>query len=243
MCVVKPAQNQVDDLINEVQEVIKKGRRVLVTTLTKKMAEALSDYMAEIGIKVTYLHSEINTLERVEIIQDLRKGEVDVLVGINLLREGLDIPECSLVAIMDADKEGFLRSETSLIQTIGRAARNVDGKVLLYADVMTQSLKKALSETERRRKIQVEYNLQHNITPQSIQKSLGKMIYAEQEANQENAELNEELIEFLDERKYKKKISELKKEMLFHAENLEFEKAANLRDKLRVLEEQYLKSQ
>ncbi|MEQ9115883.1 MAG: excinuclease ABC subunit UvrB [Rickettsiales bacterium] len=243
VCVVKPAKHQVDDLIGEVQDVVAKGRRVLVTTLTKKMAESLSEYMADIGIKVTYLHSEINTLERIEIIQDLRKGVVDVLVGINLLREGLDIPECSLVAIMDADKEGFLRSETALIQTIGRAARNVDGKVVLYADVMTNSLKKALSETDRRREIQIEHNKKHNITPQSIQKSLAKAMYDDSEINKQAVELNEEVVEFLDEKIYKKKITQMKKEMIFHAENLEFEKAASMRDKIKKLEEQFLQSQ
>lgn len=240
VCEIKPATNQVENLIGEIKKVVDKKRRVLVTTLTKKMAEGLTDYLAEIGIKVTYLHSEINTLERTEIIQDLRKGEVDVLVGINLLREGLDIPECSLVAIMDADKEGFLRSETSLIQTIGRAARNVDGKVILYADNITNSIEKAVGETERRRKLQMEYNKTHNITPQSIKKSLGNLLHSAYEQDRKLVELHEDQEEFLDEKQIKKHIDRLTKEMIAHAKNLEFEKAANLRDKIHKLEKQLL---
>lgn len=242
LCVVKPAINQVEDLLYEIKQVINKNNKVLVTTLTKKMAEGLTEYMSDIGIKASYLHSEINTLERIEIIQDLRKGEIDVLIGINLLREGLDIPECALVAIMDADKEGFLRSETSLIQTIGRAARNIEGKVILYADNITGSIKKAISETERRRSLQIEYNLQHNITPQTIKKSLGNILYSVYEKDSKVIGLKEEQEEFVDEKQIKEQIVKLKKEMLKHAENLEFEKAANIRDKVQQLEIKLLES-
>ncbi len=237
ICEIRPVANQVDDLFGEIKKVVAKNGRVLVTTLTKKMAEGLTDYLQELGIKVSYLHSEINTLERVEIIQDLRKGEIDVLVGINLLREGLDIPECALVAILDADKEGFLRSESALIQTIGRAARNVDGLVLLYADNMTNSLRRAIEETERRRAIQQNYNKEHNITPQSVKKALGNVIYVEDKKTQA---LNEEIAHFDSEKGFKKQIEAMKKEMLANAENLEFEKAAKLRDKINKLEKQYL---
>jgi excinuclease ABC subunit B len=240
ICEVRPAEKQVDDLLNEVDKIVKAGKRVLVTTLTKKMAEALTEFMQEAGIKIAYLHSEIHTLERIDIIQDLRKGEVDVLVGINLLREGLDIPECALVAIMDADKEGFLRSETSLIQTIGRAARNVDGKVILYADNMTGSIQRALSETERRRIIQTEYNKKHNITPQSVKKSLNNILHSVYEKDSQLVELHEDQEEFHDERQIKKQLDKLKKEMLAHAANLEFEKAAKIRDKVKALEEKFI---
>jgi excinuclease ABC subunit B len=239
-CVIKPVSTQVDDLIAEVNEQIKKNGRTLVTTLTKKMAEDLTEYMKELGIKVAYLHSDILTLERVEIIQELRKGEVDVLIGVNLLREGLDIPECTLVAILDADKEGFLRSETSLIQTIGRAARNVEGKVVLYADVMTNSLKKALSETDRRRKIQQEYNDKHGITPATVKKSLTEILNSvyEQDHHTMPLELREE--EVLTGKALKKHIEKLRKEMITAASNLEFEKAAKIRDEIKQLEEKDL---
>jgi excinuclease ABC subunit B len=239
-CVIKPVSTQVDDLIAEVNEQIKKNGRTLVTTLTKKMAEDLTEYMKELSIKVAYLHSDILTLERVEIIQELRKGEVDVLIGVNLLREGLDIPECTLVAILDADKEGFLRSETSLIQTIGRAARNVEGKVVLYADVMTNSLKKALSETDRRRQIQQEYNDKHGITPATVKKSLTEILNSvyEQDHHTMPLELREE--EVLTGKALKKHIEKLRKEMITAASNLEFEKAAKIRDEIKQLEEKDL---
>lgn len=176
--IIKPVKGQIDDLYTEIQETISRGYRILITTLTKRMAEDLTKYMIELGVKATYMHSDIDTIERMKIIRDLRLGEYDVLVGINLLREGLDIPEVALVAILDADKEGFLRSETSLIQTIGRAARNSESKVIMYADNITKSMKKAISETERRRKIQTEYNEEHGIIPQTINKEVRELIEA-----------------------------------------------------------------
>src|SRR5690606_23134314 len=177
--IVRPTEGQIDDLLEEIRVVTARGERVLVTTLTKKMAEDLTDYLADVGVRVRYLHSEIESLERMEILRDLRLGEFDVLVGINLLREGLDLPEVSLVAILDADKEGFLRSETSLIQTIGRAARNVNGRVIMYADVITGSMQRAIDETNRRRKIQMEYNEKHGITPETVRKRVHEVIRAE----------------------------------------------------------------
>ena len=180
--VVKPVKGQIDDLLGEINNRVKKKQRVLITTLTKRMAEDLTDYLEDIGVKVTYLHSEVHTLERMKILRDLRIGKYDVLVGINLLREGLDLPEVSLVVILDADKEGFLRSETSLIQTIGRAARNVDGKVIMYADNITDSMKKAINETNRRRMIQMEYNKKHGIIPQTIKKDIYDVIEATKSA-------------------------------------------------------------
>ena len=237
VCIIRPVINQVDDLLHEVKQVVAQGGRILVTTLTKKMAEDLSEYMREIGVKVSYLHSEILTLERVEIIHSLRKGEIDVLIGVNLLREGLDIPECKLVAILDADKEGFLRSETSLIQTIGRAARNVEGRVVLYADVMTNSLKRALSETERRRAVQMEYNKLHNITPATIKKSLNEILTSVYEKDRPLIDKNEQP---LSKAQLKKQIEVIRKSMLNLATNLEFEKAASLRDEIKILEAKLL---
>ena len=228
---IRPAKNQVDDLLSECLKIVKKKQRVLATTLTKKMAEDLTEYLDENGIKVRYMHSEIDTLERIEIIRDLRLGVFDVLVGINLLREGLDIPECALVAILDADKEGFLRSETSLIQTIGRAARNVEGKVILYADKETKSIKKAIEETDRRRSRQELFNKKNNITAQSIQKDIGDILESVYEKNYLNAEKNIEIGGNL-----KKHLKSLKKDMHISADNLEFEKAAKIRDEIKKLE-------
>lgn len=227
---VKPVTNQVDDLIEQIRERVEKKERVLVTTLTKKMAEDLTSYLASLDIKVRYMHSEIKALERMEIIRDLRLGEFDVLVGINLLREGLDIPEVSLVAILDADKEGFLRSERSLIQTIGRAARNTEGKVIMYADELTDSMEKAISETNRRRKIQMEYNKEHGITPQTIKKSVREVIKASMIEDMKTEYNIEKDIDI------KELISKLTDEMLAHAASMEFEKAAELRDKIKELE-------
>ena len=227
---VKPVENQIDDLIEQIHDRVNKGERVLVTTLTKKMAEDLTSYLSELDIKVKYMHSDIKALERMDIIRNLRLGEFDVLVGINLLREGLDIPEVSLVAILDADKEGFLRSERSLIQTIGRAARNTNGKVIMYADELTDSMDKAISETNRRRKIQMQYNKEHGITPQTIKKDVRDSIRAtivaetsEKYELEENASVEEI-------------INKLTEEMLKHAEKMEFEEAAKLRDKIKELE-------
>lgn len=227
---VKPVENQIDDLIEQIRERVQKNERVLVTTLTKKMAEDLTAYLAGLDIKVRYMHSDIKALERMEIIRSLRLGEFDVLVGINLLREGLDIPEVSLVAILDADKEGFLRSERSLIQTIGRAARNTDGKVIMYADELTESMEKAISETNRRRKIQQEYNEKNGITPKTIQKSVRDSIKASiiEEAETKYNISKDESIEDI--------INKLTDEMLKYASNMEFEKAAELRDKIKELE-------
>ena len=227
---VKPVENQIDDLITQINERTKKGERVLVTTLTKKMAEDLTAYLKNIGIKVRYMHSDIKALERMEIIRDLRIGEFDVLVGINLLREGLDIPEVSLVAILDADKEGFLRSERSLIQTIGRAARNTEGKVIMYADELTESMEKAITETNRRRKIQQEYNEKNGITPMTIKKSVREVIKAtivEDVSAKYNIDKDESIEDI---------INKLTDEMLKAASNMEFEKAAELRDKIKELD-------
>ena len=237
ICIVRPVASQVDDLLGECKKVTQAGGRVLVTTLTKRMAEDLSEYMQEAGIKVQYLHSDIDTLERVEIIRNLRHGIIEVLIGVNLLREGLDIPECKLVAILDADKEGFLRSKTALIQTIGRAARNVDGRVILYADVMTKSLKGALEETEKRRNIQIEHNKKHGITPASIVRAVSDTLRAEQEIHEEIAPADNTIAAMLkDHKSLDKTIEKMKKQMLKHAANLEFEEAAKLRDQLHQLE-------
>ncbi|MFT4417007.1 excinuclease ABC subunit UvrB [Fredinandcohnia humi] len=227
---VRPIQGQIDDLLGEIQARISKNERVLVTTLTKKMSEDLTDYLKDVGIKVTYLHSEIKTLERIEIIRDLRMGKHDVLVGINLLREGLDIPEVSLVAILDADKEGFLRSERSLIQTIGRAARNANGKVIMYADKMTNSMEIAINETKRRREIQEAYNREHGITPQTIQKDIRDVIRATQAAEQTEAYEAVPKLTGLSKKEREKVIAEMEAEMKEAAKALNFERAAELRD-------------
>ena len=227
---VKPTENQIDDLMEQIDIQVEKGDRVLVTTLTKKMAEDLTAYLRNAGVRVRYMHSDIKALERMEIIRDLRIGEFDVLVGINLLREGLDIPEVSLVAILDADKEGFLRSERSLIQTIGRAARNTDGRVIMYADELTDSMDKAISETNRRRQIQEKYNKDHGITPQTIRKSVRDTIKATiVEDIQDKYDIGkDESVEYI--------IRKLTDEMLKYATSMEFEKAAELRDKIKELE-------
>ncbi|WP_042275896.1 excinuclease ABC subunit UvrB [[Clostridium] dakarense] len=231
---VRPINNQIDNLVGEINQIIKKKERVLITTLTKKMSEDLTNYLKEIGIKVKYLHSDIDTLERVEIIRDLRLGKFDVLVGINLLREGLDIPEVSLVAILDADKEGFLRSETSLIQTVGRAARNSEGKVIMYADKITRSMESAIEETKRRREIQTLYNEEHGITPTTIKKGVRNAIEATVVADEE---VIYGIKESDDIEEIRNNIASLQAEMMEAAQNLQFERAAELRDKIKQLEE------
>ena len=235
---VRPAKTQIEDLILEAKKIIENGHRILVTTLTKRMAEDLTEYMHENGLRVRYMHSDIDTLERIEIIQDLRRGVFDILVGINLLREGLDIPECALVAILDADKEGFLRSERSLVQTIGRAARNVDSKVILYGDKITNSMQYAMHETKRRRKIQEEHNIINGITPQSIRREINQTL--------ENISVNEDNIAQIN-TEYKmvgnnleKHLKSLKDKMIKYAEDLNFEEAANIRDEIRKLEKKDL---
>ena len=233
---IRPTKTQVDDLIYETKEQSKKGNRVLVTTLTKKMAEALSEYMFEAGLKVRYIHSDVDTLERIEIIRDLRLGVFDVLIGINLLREGLDIPECALVAILDADKEGYLRSKTSLIQTIGRAARHVEGKVILYADKITGSMQYAIDETERRRKKQISYNLKNNITPKTVISKISDILAdlndSDDNKNNKNKKNNGKNI--------KESIQDLQNEMEKAASNLEFEEAARIRDEIKKLQQKEL---
>ena len=237
---VRPIENQIDNLVHEIHSVIEKGERVLVTTLTKKMSEDLTDYLKEIGIKVKYLHSDIATLERTEIIRDLRMGKFDVLIGINLLREGLDIPEVSLIAILDADKEGFLRSETSLIQTIGRAARNEHGRVIMYADKITDSMRNAIDETKRRREIQDVYNKEHGIIPKTVKKDIRAAIEATQAAEEEVVYGIKETDD-IDE--LKANVAKLTEEMMEAAKNLQFERAAELRDKLKELEEKIAKKE
>ena len=239
---VRPAVNQVDDVLQEIRIRVDKNERVLITTLTKRMAEQLTDYLSENGVKVRYLHSDVDTVERVEILRDLRLGAFDVLVGINLLREGLDIPEVSLVAILDADKEGFLRAERSLIQTIGRAARNVNGRAILYADRITDSMAKAMGETERRRNKQIAFNLKHGITPKSIVKRIKDLIdgvYSEKSGKEtQKIELQKAMVEDMSEKDVSREIKRLEKQMVEHARNLEFEKAARVRDQLHLLKEQ-----
>jgi excinuclease ABC subunit B len=238
--VVRPARSQVDDLLEEIRKRVERHERVLVTTLTKRMAEDLTDYYQDLNVKVRYLHSDIETLERVEIIRELRRGTFDVLVGINLLREGLDIPEVSLVAILDADKEGFLRSERSLIQTIGRAARNVNGSVILYGDGVTDSMKRAIDETNRRRRLQADYNEKHGITPQSVVRSIAGPLVEIYEADYVTVPLAAEKTERYNARDEARLIERLKKEMKQAAANLEFERAAELRDRIRKIEEREL---
>lgn len=232
---VRKTEGQIDDIIGEVNSVIKKGERVLITTLTKKMAENLTDYLKNVGIKTTYLHSDIDTIERMEIIRDLRIGKYDVLVGINLLREGLDLPEVSMVIIMDADKEGFLRSETSMIQTIGRAARNANGRVIMYADRITKSMDVAIKETNRRREIQDKYNIEHNIIPKSVKKDIREIIQATKVA-EDAVEYKNEYVEITD---YESFIEDLKNEMLSAADSLDFERAASIRDEIKRLKEMW----
>ncbi|MBI1276481.1 excinuclease ABC subunit UvrB [bacterium] len=241
VCEVRPTKGQIDDLLHECRKVVENGSRVLITTLTKRMAEDLTDYMADSGLKVRYMHSDIETLERIEILTGLRRGEFDILVGINLLREGLDIPECALVAILDADKEGFLRSARSLIQTIGRAARNLEGKVILYADKVTRSMKEALEETERRRAIQTEHNIKHGITPKQVEKAIRTIVERDEDApSKRGGAHSAPTAKPLSPSEIHKRMAELRKQMLDAAANLEFELAAQLRDEVKLLEQKEL---
>jgi len=235
---VRPVSDQVFDITKEAEKIIEKGERVLITTLTKKMAESLTAYLKENGLKVEYLHSDIKTLERTEIIRNLRLGKFDILVGINLLREGLDIPEVSLVAILDADKEGFLRGDKALLQTIGRAARNANGRVIMYADNMTRSMKKAIDETNRRREIQMAYNEEHGITPQTIIKDIRDSISAKKEVIEDETLELEEVSNITDDN-IEEHLAELEQEMFSAAEKFEFERAAKLRDTIAELKEKY----
>ncbi len=229
---VRKSENQIDDVINEVRENVKRGERVLITTLTKRMAEDLTEYLKEYDMKVAYLHSDIDTVERVEILRDLRLGEYDVLVGINLLREGIDLPEVSLVIILDADKEGFLRSKTSLVQTIGRAARHLNGRVIMYADKQTESMKYAIDETNRRREYQRQYNKENGITPQSIKKAIRDRLVEKEDSEKKSLDIE---IDKLSKKQQKLLIKDLRSKMLLAADNLQFEKAAQLRDKIKEL--------
>ena len=236
---VRETRNQIDDLMNEIRQRVDRDERTLVTTLTKKMAEDLTDYLLEMGFRVRYLHSEIDTLERIQIIRELRLGEFDVLVGVNLLREGLDLPEVSLVGILDADKEGFLRGETSLIQTIGRAARNIEGKVLMYADKETAAMRAALDETDRRRAIQVAYNEEHGITPETIVKGISDIAeFLQSESKVPRSRRRRTRVNEMPPAEIEKTIVELEEEMLAAAEELRFEYAAKLRDEIRDLKRQ-----
>jgi excinuclease ABC subunit B len=237
---IKPVEDQVDDLVHEAKETARKGYRTLVTTLTKRMAEDLTEYLHEAGLKVRYMHSDVETLERIELIRDLRLGVYDVLVGINLLREGLDIPECGLVAILDADKEGFLRSETSLIQTIGRAARNIDGRVILYADRVTGSMERALNETNRRREKQLEYNEANGITPESVRKQISDIIAHVSTRDGVVVDIGDEERPHLVGHNLRAYIGDLEERMRKAAADLEFEEAGRLRDEIRRLEEDEL---
>jgi excinuclease ABC subunit B len=237
---VRPVKGQIDDLLGECRARAERNERVLVTTLTKKMAEDLTEYFSEVDVRVRYLHSDIETLERIKILRDLRRGEFDVLVGINLLREGLDLPEVSLVSILDADKEGFLRSESSLIQTIGRAARNASGTAILYADRVTDSMRRALGETERRRTIQEEYNREHGITPRTIIKSIESTLVTAYEADYFKVPLELEAIEDYSPANLEATIARLEHEMRAAAKNLEFERAAEIRDRIKYLREREL---
>ncbi|MGH9902600.1 MAG: helicase-related protein, partial [Pyrinomonadaceae bacterium] len=237
---VRPVKGQIDDLLEECRVRAERDERVLVTTLTKKMAEDLTEYFAEVGVRVRYLHSDIETLERIRILRDLRRGEFDVLVGINLLREGLDLPEVSLVAILDADKEGFLRSESSLIQTMGRAARNAGGKAILYADRVTDSMRRAIDETNRRRTIQQEYNAEHGITPRTIIKSIEATLVTAYEADYFKVPLDLESFEEYTRENIDRTIARLEAEMRAAAKAMEFERAAELRDRIKYLREREL---
>ena len=240
VCDVRPTENQIDDLVVEIRAVIARDERILLTTLTKKMAETLQDYFTEIGLKSRYIHSDVDTLERIDIIQKLRAGDFDILIGINLLREGLDIPECSLVAIIDADKEGFLRSQTSLIQTIGRAARNINGRVILYADKITRSMRAALDETQRRRQKQFDHNKRHNIKPKSISKDLSDILSDVYDVKSTKAGADPQVPNFSTPKQKEQYIKRLERDMLDAADRLEFEKAAQLRDRLSKLQKQEL---
>ena len=236
---VRSTEGQMEDLYGEIRKTMEKGERVLVTTLTKKMAEDLTDYLANMDLRVQYLHSEVDTIERVEILRDLRSGKYDVLVGINLLREGLDLPEVSLVAILDADKIGFLRSATSLIQTIGRAARNADGRVIMYADQISTAMAEAIDETQHRRNVQMAYNKKHGITPRTIKKAIENILERQIENSHEIAKDDMRIVRsnynLLVEKDRKKYIKELEKRMLEYAKNLEFEKAATVRDEIEAI--------
>ena len=232
-CEIRTTVNQVEDLVGEIQKTLSQNNRVLITTLTKRNAEDLTNYLKEQNFKAEYMHSDVDTIDRIKLIRSLRMGEIDIIIGINLLREGLDIPECGLVAILDADKEGYLRSKTSLVQTIGRAARNVEGKVILYADIKTKSIEAALEETNYRKSKQLEYNKVHNITPQSVKRNIGEIIESIYEKDSYTVSLSKD--EDLSPSKFEKHIQKLEKKMLSAAENLDFEKAAMFRDEIRKI--------